>query len=107
MKKIITVIILSILTLTFIPTQAMADVSKGQKIFKKKMRKYCKISGVRFAREHSQDEWEELWEEGYFQKETKKICPNLDLKSIKKSWWKDLYDFTYEFGTGGSHVPKC
>ena len=48
-----------------------------------------------------------LWDDGEFQAETKKICPKLPLKKIKKSWWEHVYEFTYEYGTGGSHVPKC
>lgn len=107
MKKLMTVLMLAAFTMASTPTIVSADVVTGQKVFKKKLRKYCGFSGVRFARMHSQDEWEEIYDNGDFQKETKKICPRLDVKSIKASWWKSLYEFTYEYGTGGSHVPKC
>ena len=107
MKKLVTAISLVALTMVTTPTVATASVAKGQKIFKKKMRKYCGFSGVRFARMHTQDEWEELWDDGEFQDETKKLCPKLNLNKIKKSWWEHIYEFTYEYGAGGSHVPKC
>jgi hypothetical protein len=107
MKKLVTAISLVALTMVSTPTVATASVAKGQKIFKKKMRKYCGFSGVRFARMHTQDEWEELWDDGEFQDETKKLCPKLNLNKIKKSWWEHIYEFTYEYGAGGSHVPKC
>ena len=107
MKKLVTALSLVAFAMVSTPTVATASVGTGQKIFKKKMRKYCGFSGVKFARMHTQDEWEELWEDGEFQKETKKICPKLDVKKIKKSWWDHIYDFTYEYGAGGSHVPKC
>lgn len=107
MKKLLTALTLVSLVMVSTPTSATASVKKGQKIYKKKMRKYCGFSGVRFARMHTQDEWEELWDDGEFQEETKKLCPKLNLKKIKKSWWDHIYDFTYEYGTGGSHVPKC
>ncbi len=107
MKRLISVFVLAAFTMVSTPTIASANVATGQKVFKKKLRKYCGFSGVRFARTHSQDEWEEIYDNGDFEKETKKICPRLDVKSIKKSWWKDLYEFVYEYGTGGSHVPKC
>lgn len=94
-------------TMVSTPTIASASVAKGQKIYKKKLRKYCGFSGVRFARTHTQDEWEEIYDDGNFQKETKKICPKLNLKKIKASWWDHVYEFTYEYGEGGSHVPKC
>ena len=107
MKKLVTALTLVAMTMVSTPTVATASVAKGQKIFKKKMRKYCGFSGVRFARMHTQDEWEELWEDGEFKNETKKLCPKLNLKKIKKSWWEHIYEFTYEYGAGGSHVPKC
>ena len=107
MKKLVTAISLVAFTMVSTPTVATASVAKGQKIFKKKMRKYCGFSGVRFARMHTQDEWEELWDDGEFQDETKKLCPKLNLNKIKKSWWEHIYEFTYEYGAGGSHVPKC
>ena len=87
MKKLVTALTLVAFAMVSTPTVATASVAKGQKIFKKKMRKYCGFSGVRFARMHTQDEWEELWDDGEFKDETKKLCPKLPLKKIKKSWW--------------------
>lgn len=107
MRRLMAALTLVAFTMASTPTVASASVKKGQKIFKKKLRKYCGVSGVRFARMHSQDEWEEFYEDGEFQAETKRLCPKLPLNTIKKSWWKDIYEFTYEYGTGGSHVPKC
>ncbi len=107
MKKLVTALTLVAFAMVSTPTVSEASVKKGQKIYKKKMRKYCGFSGVRFAREHTQDEWEEIYDDGEFQAETKRICPKLPLKKIKKSWWQHVYEFTYEYGTGGSHVPKC
>ena len=105
-KSIFTILLLLIVGIT---TQASArsDLIKGQKIFKKKFRKYCGFSGVRFARQHTQDEWEEIYDRGKFQLESKKICPRLKLKKIKKSWWKPVYEFTHEYGVGSSHIPHC
>ena len=73
MKKLVTALTLVAFTMVSTPTMATASVKKGQKIYKKKMRKYCGFSGVRFAREHTQDEWEELWEDGEFKAETQRI----------------------------------
>ena len=112
MKKIITLIILITFVMMSISTQVDAaskrerSVKFGQKIFKKKFRKYCRFSGVRFARKHTQDEWEEIWDEKLFIKEAKKICPRLNLRRIKRSWWKHVYRFMYEYGEG-STIPAC
>jgi hypothetical protein len=110
MKKImfrLSLLILMGLNIPVVAVSHSAQLNKGQKIFKKKMRRYCGFSGVRFARNHTPDEWEEIWDDGKFQEETKKICPRLKLEKIKKSWWEPVYEFTHEYGKGGSHVPHC
>ena len=107
MKKLMTILVLVSFTIVSTPTISQSSLKKGQRIFKKKLRKYCRFSGVRFAKKHTQDEWEEIWDEKRFRREAKKICPRLNLRKIKRSWWKHIYRFTYEYGTGGSHVPKC
>ncbi len=106
MKKLLVAFFVITLTMVTFTTTATAGASKGQKIFKKKFRKYCRFSGVKFARHHSQDEWEEIWEEGKFKVETKKICPKLKLKKIKDAWWEDVYEFSYKYASDGV-VPKC
>jgi len=108
MKKLMTVLALAAFTMMSTPTVSTAggNAKKGQKIFKKKFRKYCRFSGVKFARNHTQDEWEEIWEDGDFKKEAKKICPRLKVQRIKKSWWKDVYEFSYKYASDGV-VPKC
>jgi len=106
MKKLLTILALALFVSASMPTAVMANAKKGQKVFKKKFRKKCGFSGVRFARNHTQAEWEEIWDEGNFQKEAKKICPRLNVKKIRKSWWKHVYDFSYKYASDGV-VPKC
>jgi hypothetical protein len=88
------------------PTLAVAGAKKGQKLFKKKFRKKCGFSGVRFARNHTQSEWEEIYDNGNFPQEAKKICPRLKLKKIKPSWWQHVYEFSEKYAKDGV-VPKC
>jgi len=106
MRKMLVALFVMVLSLTIVTTTASAGASKGQKIFKKKFRKYCRFSGVKFARNHTQDEWEEIWEEGKFQEESKRICPKLNVKKIKNTWWKNIYEFSYKYASDGV-VPKC
>ena len=106
MKKVLTAFGLACMMVAATPTASMASAKKGQKIFKKKFRKKCGFSGVRFARYHTQSEWEDIWDEGDFQKEAKRICPGLKLKKIKRKWWKHVYDFSYKYAKDGV-VPKC
>jgi hypothetical protein len=69
MKKLIGMVALALLVTMTVPTVSMAKASakKGQKIFKKKFRKSCGFSGVRFARNHTQAEWENIYDSGKFQ----------------------------------------
>ena len=83
-----------------------SSIKKGELIFRKKLRKYCRFSGVRFAKKHTQDEWEEIWDEGNFKNETKKICPRVKLRKIKQSWWKYIYAFVYAYASDSSNITK-
>jgi len=56
------IVTLALIVMVSMPTVAIAGATKGQKIFKKKFRKKCRFSGVRFARNHTQAEWEEIYE---------------------------------------------
>ena len=106
MKKAMVFILIAALSMISTTTVATADVKMGQKIFKKKFRKKCRFSGVKFARHHTQAEWEEIWDDGKFQDETKKICPKLDVTKIKDAWWEDVYEFSVEYASDGV-IPKC
>jgi hypothetical protein len=107
MKQLLIICMLGMFTTVSLPASHASDLKKGQKIFKKKLRKACRFSGVRFARTHTQDEWEEIWDEGKFPQEAKRICPRLNLKKIKKKWWPYVYEFSHEYAKDGSHVPHC
>jgi hypothetical protein len=106
MKRFFTVLALTFLIVSIVPTVVSADAQKGQKLFKKKFRKKCGFSGVRFARNHTQHEWETIYSSGKFQNEAKNICPRLKLDKIKPSWWKHVYDFSVKYASDGM-VPKC
>jgi len=105
-RKIVSILALALLATAVMPTIASAGAKKGQKIFKKKFRKKCGFSGVRFARNHTQYEWEEIKKNGKFKAEAKKICPRLDIRKIRGKWWNDVYMFTYKYARDGM-VPKC
>ena len=108
MKKLWVAIFIVALAMTMTTTSvsAASGATKGQKIFKKKFRKYCRFSGVKFSRKHTQGEWEEIWDDGKFVDEAKKICPKLKLNKIKKSWWESVYEFSHKYASDGV-VPKC
>jgi len=106
MKKTVTTLFLSLCILTATATTLSADAKIGQKIFKKKLRKKCGFSGIRFTQAHTQAEWSEIYENKQFPAVTKTICPQLKLEKIKPAWWKHLYQFSVKYAKDGA-IPKC
>ena len=106
MKKVMVIMFAIMFAMVSTTSVAAANAKTGQKIFKKKFRKKCRFSGVKFARHHTQGEWEEIWDAGEFKNEAQKICPKLKIEDIKESWWEHVYDFSYEYASDG-HIPKC
>ncbi|WP_187647106.1 cytochrome C [Nitrosophilus labii] len=107
MKKFIALFLTAMLGISFISSAAFADVAKGQKLYQKKLKKPCKMTGAKFAAKHTQDEWEEIYESGKFKEEIHKICPKVKPESIKDSWVKHLFDFVYEYASDSGNVPSC
>ena len=95
----------ALLGMTLLSSTATADVKKGQKIFLKKFKAPCGFNGAKFARLHTQDEWEAIQEAGKFADESKKLCPKL--KKVKAKYIPDVYDFVYEYAKDSGNVPSC
>ena len=106
-KKISSAVVFFVLVATVSPTVSMADAKKGHRLYKKKFQKKCNVAGSLFARNHTQDEWEKIHEDGLFKEESKKICPQIDIDKLNEKQWKDIYDFTYKFGKGGEIPNGC
>lgn len=107
MRKVIGVVALSLLISMSIPTSSMAEVTKGQRLYKKKFYKKCGFSGVMFARHHLQAEWEDIYETGKFQEEAKNICPKLTIETIETKYWKDIYEFSVKYAKDGIPPNGC
>ncbi|NPA61028.1 MAG: cytochrome C [Epsilonproteobacteria bacterium] len=95
--------IYAILTLIFSSNIAMADVAKGQKIYVKKMKSKCAITGSEFAGRHSQDQWEEIYDAGRLKEEIKKICHGYN---IGNQDLPHIYDFAYEYANDSGKIPN-
>ena len=105
MTKLLKLVLAGAVALTLTSTIASADVAKGQKLFSKKLKKACGISGAKMAAKHSQDEWEAL-KDG-LSGEIKKICPSVKDKSLKGKFMPHYYDFFYEYANDSGNVPSC
>lgn len=107
MKKLMGIVALSLLISIVIPTNVMAGVIKGQRIYKKMFYKKCGFSGIMFARHHLQEEWEDIYEKGQFAEEAKKICPKLATGTIKEKDWKEIYVYSVKYAKDGVPPNGC
>lgn len=103
--KLLKILIVSTIALSALTTTASADVSKGQKLYLKKLKKACGINGGQMALKHTQEEWEDLKYKGKLENEIKRLCPKV--KDVKDKYLDDLFDFLYEYGEGSGNVPSC
>ena len=89
-------------------THAISTINnrtKGEKLFTKKLQKYCEMSSGKFAFTYSQDEWEEIAEAGKFDDIILEICPKLKDKYNEK-WTPTLYQFAYMYASDSGNVPS-
>jgi len=105
MNKLLKLMLIGAVALTMSTTVASADVAKGQKLFTKKLKKACDMTGAKMAAKHSQDEWEAINDAGKLADEIKTICPNI--KKVKEKFLPHYYDFFYEYANDSGNVPSC
>ena len=104
--------IIMILTAIALSSSALqADVSKGQKLYLKKLKSKCGMNGAKMAATHTQGEWEELKEEKQLGNELIKQCPKakkvISAEKFEQKVIPHLYDFFYEYGSDSGNVPSC
>lgn len=105
MNKIVKIALGATLLLALGSTAASADVAKGQKLFTKKLKKSCGMTGAAVAGKHTQGEWTEINDAGTLADEIKTICP--DSGDLKEKYLPHLYDFFKEYGSDSGNVPSC
>ncbi len=107
MNKLLKLAFASAVALSLTATVASADVTKGQKLYSKKLKKACGVSGAKMAAKHSQDEWEEIGNGSGLADEIKSICPSVKDKGLKSKFLPHYYDFFYEYANDSGNVPSC
>ena len=107
MRNVTKVFLTSLTLLALASTTASADVAKGQKLFTKKLKKACGISGAAMAGKHTQTEWNEINTAGNMAGEIKNICPNITDGALKEKYLPHYFDFFHEYGSDSGNVPSC
>ena len=107
MNKIVKIALGATLLLALGTTAATADVAKGQKLFTKKLKGACGVTGAVMAGKHTQGEWEEINAAGKLADEIKVICPKVKDKALKGKYLEHYFDFFNEYGSDSGNVPSC
>jgi len=107
MNKIIKIALGAAIVLSMGATTASASPEKGQKLFTKKLKKACGVSGAAVAGKHTQGEWAEINEGGTMADEIKSICPNVKDNALKGKYLPHYFDFFHEYGSDSGNVPSC
>jgi hypothetical protein len=113
MKKIIGIFLTCFLLVGVISTSSFADAAKGQKYYLKFLKKKTGINGAKFAIQHTQAEWKELFANGgaKFIEEYSSKYPNLKGfftgDRFKSKYMKHIADFCIEYASDSGNVPSC
>ncbi len=107
MNNVIKIALGATLLLALGSTVATADAAKGQKLYTKKLKSACGITGAVMAGKHTQGEWEEINAAGKIADEIKTICPKVKDKALKGKYLEHYFDFFKEYGSDSGNVPSC
>jgi len=106
MNNLLKTVLASVMVLAVSSTVVSADVAKGQKLYTKKLKTSCGVTGAAMAGKHTQDEWSEIGTAG-LAAEIKVICPKVKDKALKGKYLPHYLDFFKEYGSDSGNVPSC
>ncbi len=80
--------------------------ARGMVIFKTKLKAVCKMTGDEFAKNYTQEDWDDIYDNDEFEKVVYELCPAMKGKYNKK-WTKDLYQFSLKYASDSDEIPEC
>ncbi len=109
MLKLISLLLVGLVTVAMMATTVSADAKKGQKIYLKSC-KNCHGNGTKGASMRTQEEWNDLFANDGAEIIKKHAStpakPFFDGDGFKGQS-KDLRDFLFEYGSDSGNVPTC
>jgi len=105
MKNFKTLALAALFGAAMLTTTVSADVNKGKRLYSKKLKKACGFNGAKFAKKHTQAQWEAV--KGSMDKEIKKLCPDVKDGSVKSKYLKHYYDFAHKYASDSGNIPSC
>jgi len=107
MNNLLKTVLASVMVLAVSTTAVSGDVNKGKKLFTKKLKGSCGMTGAAMAGKHTQGEWKEIEEAGKIADEIKTLCPSIQDKALKEKYLNHYLDFFHEYGSDSGNVPSC
>ena len=80
--------------------------TKGMVIFKTKLKAVCKMTGDEFAKNYTQEDWDDIYDNDEFEHIVYELCPAMKGKYDRK-WTKDLYQFSLKYASDSDEIPEC
>ena len=102
-KIVLTVVVL----LSMSNVVVNASVSKGQKLYLKKLKSSCHMNGAVMSAKHSMSEWTDLYKNKKLAAELKSICPKVKSSSLKEKFLPHYFDFFKEYAKDSGNIPSC
>lgn len=105
--KLLKIAFIGALALGLSTTGALAagNADKGQKLFVKKLKDQCGMSGAKVAGKHTQAQWQKIGNGAGLKSEIQKICPKAT--DIDDKFLEHYYEFFYKFASDSGNVPSC
>lgn len=107
MTKIVKIALSAVLILSVGAVTASADADKGLKLYSKKLKSACGVSGAVMAGKHTQGQWEEINKAGNLAKEIKTLCPKAKDEDLDGKFLPHYYDFFFNYASDSGNVPSC
>ncbi len=113
MKRLLALMMAAFFIVGMVSTSALADAAKGQKYYLKFMKKTTGLNGAKFAAQHTQDEWKELFANDAekfiveYSKKYPKASKFFAKDKFKSKYSKHISDFVIEYANDSGNVPSC
>ncbi len=89
----------------FFTSATAGNINIGQKIFGTKLKDACGVDGAKFAKNHTQKEWQAIYDNGGLEKEVKTLCPKVE--NYNEKWNDHLFSFVNEYAKGSGNELTC
>ena len=106
-KSILILAVTTSMTIAQENRHTVTQMTPGMKVFKKKMRKGCRSTAIKFSRAHTQHQWSIIKENGLLRREAKALCPHLDTSILSDKDWDKVFTFVSEHSKDNPVVVKC